>query len=100
MDAGNIWLTKRDESRRVAEIAAFFGIENWFYKNVTELSGGQKQLLSLASVMAMQPEVLVLDEPINGLDPSGIVEMRKLLLKLNQEKHITILLSSHMLQFT
>ena len=41
------------------------------------------------------PEVLVLDEPINGLDPSGIVEMRKLLLKLNQEKHITILLSSH-----
>ena len=44
--------------RRVAEIAAFFGIENWFYKNVTELSGGQKQLLSLASVVAMQPGVL------------------------------------------
>ena len=49
--------------RRVAEIAAFFGIENWFYKNVMELSGGQKQLLSLASVMAMQPGVLVLDLP-------------------------------------
>ena len=47
--------------RRVAEVAAFFGIENWFYKNVTELSGGQKQLLSLASVMAMSPKILVLD---------------------------------------
>ena len=50
--------------RRVAEVAAFFGIENWFYKNVTELSGGQKQLLSLASVMAMNPQILVLDERI------------------------------------
>jgi uncharacterized protein (AIM24 family) len=47
--------------RRVAEVAAFFGIENWFYKNVTELSGGQKQLLSLASVMAMNPQILVLE---------------------------------------
>ena len=47
--------------RRVAEMASFFGIQNWFYKNVTELSGGQKQLLNLASVMAMQPELLILD---------------------------------------
>ena len=50
--------------RRVAEMASFFGIEGWFYKSVTELSGGQKQLLNLASVMAMQPDVLILDEPI------------------------------------
>ncbi|MBR6614924.1 MAG: ABC transporter ATP-binding protein, partial [Lachnospiraceae bacterium] len=55
--------------RRVAEIAAFFGIEGWFYKNVNELSGGQKQILSLASIMAMQPEVLILDEPTAQLDP-------------------------------
>ena len=55
--------------RRVAEMASFFGIQTWFYKNVTELSGGQKQLLNLASVMAMQPSVLVLDEPTSQLDP-------------------------------
>ena len=55
--------------RRVAEVAAFFGIENWFYKDVAELSGGQKQLLSLASVMAMNPKILVLDEPTSQLDP-------------------------------
>ena len=65
--------------RRVAEIAAFFGIENWFYKNVTELSGGQKQLLSLASVMAMQPGVLVLDEPTAQLDPIAAADFLALL---------------------
>ena len=47
--------------RRVAEMAAFFGIEDWFYRDVSDLSGGQKQLLNLASVMAMQPDVLILD---------------------------------------
>ncbi|UQT48044.1 energy-coupling factor ABC transporter ATP-binding protein [Flavonifractor plautii] len=55
--------------RRVAEMASFFGIQTWFYKNVTELSGGQKQLLNLASIMAMQPSVLILDEPTSQLDP-------------------------------
>jgi energy-coupling factor transport system ATP-binding protein len=54
---------------RVAEMTSFFGIQTWFYKNVTELSGGQKQLLNLASVMTMQPSVLILDEPTCQLDP-------------------------------
>ena len=82
--------------RRVAEIAAFFGIENWFYKNVTELSGGQKQLLSLASVMAMQPGVLVLDEPTSGLDPLMQKEFFDILKERN-DKGTTIFLSSHVL---
>ena len=84
--------------RRVAEIAAFFGIENWFYKNVTELSGGQKQLLSLASVMAMQPGVLVLDEPTAPLDPIAAADFLALLGKINRELGTTIILTEHRLE--
>ncbi len=84
--------------RRVAEIAAFFGIENWFYKNVTELSGGQKQLLSLASVMAMQPGVLVLDEPTAQLDPIAASDFLALLGKINRELGTTIILTEHRLE--
>ena len=57
--------------RRVAEMASFFGIQTWFYKNVTELSGGQKQLLNLASIMAMQPSVLILDGRVDGAPAGG-----------------------------
>ena len=84
--------------RRVAEIAAFFGIENWFYKNVTELSGGQKQLLSLASVVAMQPSVLVLDEPTAQLDPVAAGEFLALLGKINRELGTTVILTEHRLE--
>lgn len=61
------------------------------------LSLGQKQRLGLAMAMIGEPQLLILDEPINGLDPSGIIEMRSLFSRLNQEKQITILLSSHIL---
>lgn len=84
--------------RRVAEVAAFFGIENWFYKNVTELSGGQKQLLSLASVMCMNPKILVLDEPTAQLDPIAASDFLALLGKINRELGITIILTEHRLE--
>lgn len=84
--------------RRIAEIAAFFGIENWFYKNVTELSGGQKQLLSLASVMAMSPKILVLDEPTAQLDPIAASDFLALLGKINRELGITVILTEHRLE--
>ncbi len=84
--------------RRVAEVAAFFGIENWFYKNVTELSGGQKQLLTLASVMCMNPKILVLDEPTAQLDPIAASDFLALLGKINRELGITVILTEHRLE--
>lgn len=82
---------------RVAEMASFFGIENWFYKNVTELSGGQKQILNLASVMAMQPEVLILDEPTSRLDPIAAGEFISVLSKINRELGTTVIITEHRL---
>ena len=84
--------------RRCAEMAAFFGIEDWYYKNVSELSGGQKQLLCLASVMTMQPEVLILDEPTAQLDPIAASEFLTVLKKINRELGTTVILSEHRLE--
>lgn len=84
--------------RRVAEMASFFGIEGWFYKNVTELSGGQKQLLNLASIMAMQPDILILDEPTSQLDPIAAGDFIATLGKINRELGTTILLTEHRLE--
>ena len=84
--------------RRVAEMASFFGIEGWFYKNVTELSGGQKQLLNLASVMAMQPDVLILDEPTSQLDPIAASDFLAVLGRINRELGTTVLLTEHRLE--
>ena len=90
---------KQSEIRiRVSEMASFFGIQNWFYKNVSELSGGQKQLLNLASVMVMQPSVLILDEPASQLDPISAGEFLKTLEKINRELGTTIILSEHRLE--
>lgn len=83
---------------RVAEMAAFFGIEDWFHRLTNELSGGQKQLLNLASVMAAQPSVLILDEPTSQLDPIAAQEFLNNLVKINRELGTTIILSEHRLE--
>ncbi|MBO4676756.1 MAG: ATP-binding cassette domain-containing protein [Oscillospiraceae bacterium] len=83
---------------RVAEMASFFGIQTWFYQNVAELSGGQKQLLNLASIMAMQPSVLILDEPTSQLDPIAASDFLATIGKVNRELGTTILLTEHRLE--
>ncbi len=84
--------------RRVAEMANFFDIQGWFRKNVTELSGGQKQLLNLASVMVMQPKVLILDEPTAQLDPIAASEFMRTLYRINRELGTTVIISEHRLE--
>ncbi|WP_213995984.1 energy-coupling factor transporter ATPase [Tepidanaerobacter syntrophicus] len=84
--------------RRVAEMASFFGIQNWFYKNVTELSGGQKQLLNLASIMAMQPSVLILDEPTGQLDPIAAGDFLTTVSRINRELGVTVIMTEHRLE--
>lgn len=84
--------------RRVAEMASYFGIEEWFRKKTAELSGGQKQLLNLASVMTMQPKVLLLDEPTAQLDPIAAANFIGTLQKLNRELGLTVLLVEHRLE--
>ncbi len=83
---------------RVAEMASFFGIQTWFHKKVSELSGGQKQLLNLASVMAMQPKVLILDEPTSQLDPIAADEFLSAVRKINLDLGITVILIEHRLE--
>lgn len=88
-----------DEIRiRVAEMASFFGIADWFYKDTAKLSGGQKQLLNLASVMVMQPQVLILDEPTSQLDPIAATEFLETVYKINRDLGITVILSEHRLE--
>ena len=84
--------------RRVAEMACFFGIDDWFRKKTTELSGGQKQLLNLASIMVMQPKLLILDEPTSQLDPIAASDFINTLQKINKDLGLTILMTEHRLE--
>jgi len=84
--------------RKVAEICGFFGIGEWYHKRTSELSGGQKQLLSLASVMVMNPSLLILDEPTAQLDPIAASEFLQSLHKINQELGVTIVIAEHRLE--
>ena len=83
---------------RVAEMASYFGIQGWFHRNVAELSGGQKQLLNLASIMAMQPDVLILDEPTSQLDPIAASDFLNTVKKINQELRTTVIITEHRLE--
>lgn len=83
---------------KCGEMANYFGIQNWYHKNVNELSGGQKQILNLASVMVMNPKILLLDEATSQLDPISATDFISTLKKLNDELGITILLVEHRLE--
>ncbi len=85
------------DKKRVDEVLKIVGLEHTGKKNVKNFSLGMKQRLGIAIALLSKPEIMVMDEPINGLDPEGIVEIRELLLKLNREEHITIIISSHIL---
>ncbi len=94
----NLGLPTQEIRRRVAEMAGYFGIEPWFHRNTVSLSGGEKQLLNLASVMVLQPKLLLLDEPTAQLDPIAADGFIETLRKLNRDFGLTILLSEHRLE--
>ncbi len=94
----NLGLPPETIRRRVAETAAFFGIGDWMERNTASLSGGQKQLLNLAAVTAMEPELLLLDEPTAQLDPVSAGNFLTALARLNRELAMTVVLVEHCLE--
>ena len=94
----NMGLDTQSIRLRVAEMASFFGIQGWFRKNVNDLSGGQKQLLNLASIMAMKPKILILDEPTSQLDPIAAKDFIDTLVRINKELSTTIIMTEHNLE--
>ncbi|MCR4722399.1 MAG: ATP-binding cassette domain-containing protein [Eubacteriales bacterium] len=83
--------------RRVAEMAAFFGMESWFRNKTAELSGGQKQLMNLASALAMNPKLLIFDEPTSMLDPLAARSLLQAVQRINRELGVAVLLTEHRL---
>ena len=94
----NLGCPRERMHRRVAETAAFFGMESWFDSRTDELSGGQKQLLNLAAVIAMEPDLLLLDEPTARLDPVAAADFLSAVSRLNRETGLTVLMAEHRLE--
>lgn len=94
----SIGLAAHDMRKKIGEMACFFGIENLLEKSVHELSGGQKQIVNLCSVLLLQPKILILDEPISQLDPINAREFLKIIQQIIREFDITVILSEHRLE--
>lgn len=84
--------------RKAAEISSVFGINKWFHSDTATLSGGQKQILNLASVMIMSPDLLLLDEPVSQLDPFSASAFIDMLVRFNREYGVTVIISEHNLE--
>lgn len=91
----NLGVPQDEMRRRVAEVAHFFGIEPWVRRRTEELSGGQKQLVNLAAVLALRPRLLLLDEPTSQLDPNAVKQFLFMLARVNRELGITVVMATH-----
>lgn len=91
----NLGLPRKDMEQRIAEVVSYFGMEEWLYKDTSSLSGGQMQQLNLAAVLAMQPRVILLDEPTSQLDPIAAKQFLFLVKQLKEELGVTVILSEH-----
>ena len=91
----NLGTPQNEMRRRVAEVAHFFGIEPWFRRQISELSGGQKQIVTLAGILAMKPRILLLDEPTSQLDPVAEKTFLHALFRVNRELGITVVVATH-----
>ena len=94
----NLGVPSKVIKRKVAEMANYFGIHRWFERDVSTLSGGQKQILNVASVMVMQPDILILDEPTSQLDPIATSDFLNTIYRINRELGITVIMSEHRLE--
>lgn len=94
----NIGLSTAEMKVRIGEMANFFGIQHWFRKKVSDLSGGQKQILNIASVLVLHPKLLILDEPTAQLDPIAAKELVDMLGRINRDLGVTIVIVEHRLE--
>ena len=92
----NLGIEPHNMRRRVAEVSHYFGIAPWVNRNTADLSGGQKQLLNLAAVLALRPRLILLDEPTAQLDPSAKREFAFMIARVQRELGITVVMATHM----